>query len=75
MTRPEFLLLMDEMLELEKGTLTGQEKLEDMEEWNSLSLISYMALVDEHMGVKLSPRQFLSCQTVNDLLDLAKVPA
>jgi len=75
MTRPDFLSLMDELLELPKGTLTGEEKLENLEEWNSLAMIGYMALVDEHIGVKLSPRQFLSCDTVSDLLDLAKVPA
>ena len=75
MTRPDFLILVDDLLELPKGTLTGQEKLEDLEGWDSLSLISFMALVDEHLGVKLSPRQFVTCQTVNDLLSLAKVPA
>ncbi len=75
MTRQDFLVLFGELLELPEGTLTGQEKLEDLEGWDSLSLISYMALVDEHMGVKLSPRQFVNCETVSDLLDLAKVPA
>lgn len=75
MTRPEFLVLMDDLLELPTGTLTGSEKLENLEGWNSLALIGYMALVDEHMGVKLSPRQFLTCQTVDDLLSLAKVAA
>ena len=75
MTRPEFLVLIDDLLELPQGTLTGEEKLENLEGWNSLALICYMSLADEHMGVKLSPRQFVSCESVNDLLALAKVPA
>lgn len=75
MTRPDFLILVDDLLELPHGTLTGQEKLEDLDGWDSLSLIGFMALVDEHVGVKLSPRQFIKCERVNDLLDLAKVPA
>jgi acyl carrier protein len=73
MTRPEFLVLIDDLLELPHGTLTGEEKLENLEGWNSLALICYMSLVDEHTGVKLSPRQFVSCESVNDLLALAKV--
>jgi acyl carrier protein len=75
MTRPEFLVLIDDLLELPKGTLTGEEKLENLEGWNSLALICYMSLVDEHLGVKLSPRQFVSCESVNDLLALAKAPS
>jgi len=75
MNRPDFLILVDELLELPKGTLTGQERLEDLEGWDSLAMISFMALVDEHMGVKLSPRQFVNCERMSDLLDLAKVPA
>lgn len=75
MTRQEFLALVDDLLELPRGTLTGGEKLEDLERWDSLALMSYMALTNENLGVKLSPRQFVGCETVNDILELARVPA
>ena len=73
MTRKEFLASMDTMLELPEGTLTGSERLEDLEEWNSMAMISFMALADEHNQVKLSPRQLAACSTVSELLQLAKV--
>ena len=74
MTREEFLVQVDELLELPAGTLGGGEKLEELENWNSLAMVGFMALVDEHCNIKLSPRQFPNCSTVNDLLQMAGFP-
>ena len=73
MSREEFLNEIDETLELEPGTIKGSEKLEDLEQWTSLSIVSFMALADTNNGTKLSPRDIGKCVTVNDLLVLAKV--
>lgn len=73
MTRSEFLVEFDKVLELPPGTLTGSEPLEDLASWDSLAMIGFMALADEHYQTKLSPRQFVNCTTVNDLLELARV--
>ena len=62
---------MDTVLELPAGTLTGPEKLEDLENWNSLAMVEYIALADNN-GAKLSPRQIRDCDTVNDLARLAQ---
>jgi acyl carrier protein len=72
MDRPTFLPLLDEILELPGGTLKGPEKLEDLENWNSLAMVSFVALVDEHFNYAISPRQFVNCATVDDLLGLIK---
>jgi acyl carrier protein len=68
--RNEFLLLLDELLELEPGTLKGSETLDSLDGWNSLGVISFMALVDEHFGVSLQPRQIAGCSTIADLAGL-----
>jgi acyl carrier protein len=73
MTRTEFLNAFDGILEVPQGTLNGGEKLEDLENWNSLAMIDFMALADANNGVKLAPRQIGSAETVSDLLLLAKV--
>jgi acyl carrier protein len=70
MERPEFLCMLDELLELEPGTLKGEEKLDSLENWNSLAVIGYMALVNDHYGVIVSPRQISVCVTVAQLVDL-----
>ncbi|HEV2397911.1 MAG TPA: phosphopantetheine-binding protein [Candidatus Sulfotelmatobacter sp.] len=73
MTRSEFLLEMDEILGLAPGTLRGHEKLEELEQWDSTSLITFIALADDNSGVAVSPAQIVNCTTVSDLLRLANV--
>jgi acyl carrier protein len=72
MTRQDFLSAMNNLLELPAGTLTGYESLDDLEGWNSLAMVEYIALADSN-GAKVSPRQIRDCETVEDLAKLAKV--
>ena len=73
MTREEFLNSMDELMELPRGTLKGTEPLNAIEQWNSLAMISFIALADSNNRVSLSPRQMMRCTTVSDLLRIANV--
>jgi acyl carrier protein len=73
MSRDEFLLELDDILELSPGTLQGPEKLENLENWNSTALIGFIALADTNNGAHISPRQLVNCSTVGDLLRLAGV--
>jgi hypothetical protein len=73
MTRKEFLIAVDEILELPPATLQGPEKLEDFHLWDSTAMVSFMALADTNNGVRLAPRELGSCETVDDLLRIAKV--
>ena len=73
MTRNEFLLEMDEILNLPAGTLKGHEKLGELENWDSTSLITFVALAEANCGVNISPAQIVNCLTVGDLLQLAQV--
>lgn len=70
MTKSEFLDQVAEVLEVEPGSLKGEEKLEDLEGWSSIAMVSFMGLADEHFSVRLSPRQFGTCKDVNDLAKL-----
>lgn len=72
MTCDEFLLEMDDILGLPAGTLRGHEKLEELEHWDSTSLITFIALADANLGVSISPAQIVNCSTVADLLRLAR---
>jgi acyl carrier protein len=73
MSREDFLKKLDEILELPPGTVRGPEKLDDYPLWDSTAMISFMALADEYNGSRLTPRQIPACQTIEDLLRLAKV--
>lgn len=73
MDTKDFLLALDDMLELPSGTLTGSEVLEDLEGWDSLGVISFIALVDETMGVVVEGERLVRAKTVGDLLAIAGV--
>jgi acyl carrier protein len=49
--------------------------LESLEGWNSMAMLGFMAIADEHCGLTLSPRQFINCRTVDDLVGLLQVSA
>jgi acyl carrier protein len=67
MSQQEFIRAFEEILEMETGTLTETAKLEELEHWDSVAMVSLMSVVDEKSGVHLSPRRVASCVTVNDL--------
>ena len=73
MDRKDFLLALDETLELEPGTLTGAETLESLDSWDSLAVISFIALVDETMNIVVEGEKLARAKTVDDLLALAGV--
>ena len=73
MTREEFLLEMDEILGLRAGTLRGDEKLEELENWDSTALISLIVLAETTNNADISLDQVVGCSTVADLLRLAQV--
>lgn len=73
MTREEFLLEMDEILGLRAGTLRGDEKLEELQNWDSTALISLIVLAETSNNAHISPDQVVGCSTVADLLRLAQV--
>ena len=73
MSRQEFLLQMDEMLDLKPGTLQGHERLEDLKNWDSTALISLIVLAEDNNGVPIAPEEVVGCSTVADLLRLARI--
>lgn len=72
-SRSEFLIELDEILDLPAGTLQGNERLEDLDNWDSTSLITFIAMAETNCDVSISPAQIVTCSTVADLLRLAKI--
>lgn len=70
MKKEDFLLLLDELIEVEPGTLTGQEKLQYLESFDSLAAVGFIALTDEKFGIILSPNKIANCKTIEDLIAL-----
>lgn len=70
MSEKDFISLIEEILELDSGDLTGEELLEDIVQWDSLAVVSLIALTDERYGVTLSPKKLSESKKVKDLVAL-----
>ncbi len=70
MTKQEFLRLLDEIVEVDPGTLEGNMHLEEIETWDSFATMGFIALVDEQFNLTLSPKEIIECETIDDLVDL-----
>lgn len=71
----DFLHMMDDLLELEQGTLTGAEKLKDIENWDSLSIVSFMALAKAQYNANVPAKGIADAETVDDLFALIESQA
>ena len=67
-----FLREIELALELPAGSLKGNEQLADIPEWDSLAVISFIALVDEKLGLAVEGEALANAQTVADLLALVQ---
>lgn len=61
--------LLEEMMDLDEGSLSPETVLNDIDEWDSLAKLSLIVLVDEQYGKKLAGDQIKAFVTVKDILD------
>lgn len=70
MTRAEFLAALEEMLEADAGSLSPDTALDSLDSWDSLAVISFIALVDEHFDHVVAGEDLAKAKTIGDLLAL-----
>lgn len=71
----EKLAALEDIMELDEGTLNPDMKLGDIEEWDSLSALSFVVLLGDEFNRKVSGQQIRAFQTVQDLLDVMEAEA
>jgi len=67
MTHEEKIGLLEEMFEADAGTLKSGTALDTLQ-WDSMAMLSLIALVNERFGKRLSGVQIKSFKTVQDIL-------
>ncbi len=67
-----FIPLVEELLELDKGTLKGDEPLDSLEDWDSLAIIGFLAMTDRHFQVTVEPESVMACKTLDQLKSLVE---
>ncbi|MFT3997458.1 MAG: acyl carrier protein [Asticcacaulis sp.] len=71
MDKPAFFAAVAEILEIDAAGLTGEENVRDIGNWDSLSVISFVAMVDSDLGRIVDGEQLKSAVTLNDLAAVA----
>jgi acyl carrier protein len=69
MDHQRFFEKLSELLVREQS-LTGWETLSELEGWDSVAVISFMAMADSEFGVTVSPKDIAACKTINDIAAL-----
>jgi len=69
MTSREKIEMLEELLEVENGTLNEDTDLNDIPEYDSMAKLSLIVMCDDEFGKKLTGEQILKFKTVQDILD------
>ncbi|HLI83843.1 MAG TPA: hypothetical protein VKV17_07980 [Bryobacteraceae bacterium] len=61
---------LDEILDIPPGTVKGGEALSSFDGWDSMAMLGFIALADEHYNVAVPAKRIPACVTVDDLAGL-----
>ena len=64
----EKLALIEECMDLDVGTINESDELDSFEEWDSVTALSIIAMVDEQFHKTLSGEDLKAAKTVADIL-------
>jgi len=74
MNRDEFLAKLEDIFQYEDSKkLTFDTKLDDLEEWDSLSIISVVAFLDSEFNKQVTVNDLQVAQTVEDIAVMAGI--
>ena len=68
MTNEEKIALLEDMLELDPGTLTPDTELSSIDEYDSMAKLSLIVLFDDEFSQKLTGEEIRAFETVGDVI-------
>jgi acyl carrier protein len=66
----ELLALMEEAMEIDPGSIKKDDRLEDLELWDSIAIVVFMGMADANLGIQISADAIIGCKTVGDVCSL-----
>ena len=70
MTEQEKIALLEETFDVDEGTLSAEMDLDNIEEYDSMTKLSLIVMVEEEFGKKLSGAEIKEFKTVKDILNI-----
>ena len=64
----EKLALIEEVLDVEEGSLKPETLLADVDEWDSIAALSLIVMLDEQFEKTVSGAQIKALESINDIL-------
>lgn len=71
MTQQELLTYIQDALQRD-DELKVEMNLQDLEEWDSLAIVSLISLYDTHFGISVTGNTLRDCQKVGDLITIVQ---
>ncbi|MGG3284294.1 acyl carrier protein [Paenibacillus solani] len=68
----EFVKEFEEILTLEAGTITLDSKLNDIDEWDSLTKIALSVFLEDEFNIHLEQRELDSLESLGDIVEKVK---
>lgn len=69
MTIDEKLNTLNELLDIEEGTLSEETELARLNEWDSIAIITIIAMFDSLYEKEISPEEVKGFKTIKDITD------
>jgi len=68
-TEKEKLAMLEELFEMDEGSLSAEMVLDELEQWDSMAKLSLIVLMDDEFGKELSGDQIKKFVKIQDVLD------
>jgi len=68
MTKAEVFTEIERIVQRPSGSISGVERLDGLDGWDSMAMVEFIALADERLGLTLSVARLTDCLTVHDLI-------
>lgn len=66
----EFCSQLENVFDVEKNTLTGNEHLDDGSLMDSLTMLAVISFLDKEYNTQIDPSDILEINTINDLFEI-----
>lgn len=68
----EFIIKLEDLFELAGGSINPQDNFKEYDEWDSLALLSLMAMLEDEYNMTIPREEFQKINTVEELYNFVK---
>ena len=62
--------LLEDLFEVDEGTLTPEMELGELDEWDSMAALSLIVMIDEECGKRINGDDVKKFVTIRDIMDI-----